>query len=83
MGTGKPQKSASNVANGLCVERRSVPARPERDSVTDIPQDPTSAHEAAGPDEALPEIQAEVREHSPEDQVQPPDADDEELYGSP
>jgi hypothetical protein len=50
--------------------------------MTSIPRDPSGAHEPAGPDEALPEIQQEVRQHSTEEQVQPPDADAEDLYGS-
>jgi hypothetical protein len=48
-----------------------------------IPRDPSGAHEPAGPDEALPVIQQETREHSVSEQVQPPDADAEDLYGSP
>jgi len=40
-------------------------------------------HEAAPPPEADPVIQQEVRGHTPEQQVQPPDADAMDLYGPP
>lgn len=45
-----------------------------------IPQ-ANHGHEAAGPMEAEPVVQAETRGHSPEQQVQPPDADVVDLYG--
>lgn len=40
-----------------------------------------NGHEAAGPTEAEPVVQAETRGHTPEQQVQPPDADAIDLYG--
>lgn len=57
--------------------------KPERDNMTSVPQDPSGGHEPAGPEESLLEIQEEVQGHSPEEQAQPPDADAEDLYGSP
>ncbi|AVP41417.1 hypothetical protein SEA_YARA_83 [Streptomyces phage Yara] len=47
----------------------------------DIPRGHHITHEAAGPIEAEPEVQAETRGHSPSDQIQPPDADSVDLYG--
>lgn len=46
-----------------------------------IPRGHNVTHEPAGPAEAEPAIQSETRGHSPSDQVQPPDADDTDLYG--
>lgn len=40
-----------------------------------------NGHEAATPAEAEPVVQAETRGHTPEQQVQPPDADAVDLYG--
>lgn len=42
---------------------------------------PHHGHEAAGPVEAEPVVQAETRGHTPAEQVQPPDADAVDLYG--
>lgn len=47
-----------------------------------FPTDPTNAHQVAGPPEAEPVIQAETRGHTPAEQVQPPNADAIDLYGS-
>lgn len=47
----------------------------------DIPRGHNYTHEASGPMESEPVIQAETRGHQPTDQVQPPDADAFDLYG--
>lgn len=47
----------------------------------DVPRGHNVTHEPAGPIEAEPVIQAETRGHTPTEQVQPPDADDHDLYG--
>jgi hypothetical protein len=44
---------------------------------------PHNGHEPAIPPEAEPVIQAETRGHNPAEQVQPPDADAQDLYGPP
>jgi hypothetical protein len=48
-----------------------------------FPTDPTNAHQVAGPPEAEPVVQAETRGHDPAEQVQPPEADAQDLYGPP
>ncbi len=40
-------------------------------------------HEAAPPPESDPVTQQETRGHTPSEQVQPKDADDQDLYGPP
>lgn len=42
-----------------------------------------NGHEAAPPPEADPVVQAETRGHNPAEQVQPPNADAQDLYGPP
>lgn len=46
-----------------------------------IPRGHSEQHEASGPMESEPIIQSEMRGHSVTDQVQPPDADAQDLYG--
>lgn len=50
--------------------------------MADVPRS-HDGHEPATPVEAEPAIQQETREHNPAEQVQPPDADAEDLYGPP
>jgi hypothetical protein len=44
---------------------------------------PHGGHEPAPPPEADPVVQAETRGHTPAEQVQPPEADAQDLYGPP
>ena len=44
---------------------------------------PHEGHEPAAPVEADPVVQAETRGHDPAQQVQPPDADAQDLFGPP
>lgn len=42
-----------------------------------------NGHEAATPPESNPVVQAETRGHDPAQQVQPPNADAQDIYGPP